>query len=165
VAGHMTAARRGAFAIRSRKCQQGNTGVLRLHPTGVSELPPDVVGSHDFVPLSRIRLPGPGAVGPRGDTIDVATGLASLAKTPRVRRHPKVGLLLEGNGEPDQPGVSVAGIGAGRDADIQATWIRLNLPLAIFPTNHRARRAGRSGVPTRHGRTTAWQISRRTPDD
>jgi hypothetical protein len=93
-------------------------------------------------------------VGPGGDTIDVATGLAYPSKAERVRRNPKVGLLLEGNGEPGQPVVSIAGFGAVRDADIQANVERYLAETA-------ARMAVTSGgVPWSEARKAVWYWAR-----
>jgi hypothetical protein len=82
----------------------------------------------EFASLTRTGVPFDtplfAFVGPAGDTIDVATGLAYPAKAERVRQNPRVGLLLEGNGDPGQPVVSVSGFGAVRDSDIQANVLR-----------------------------------------
>ena len=89
----------------------------------------------EFVTLSRDGMPidTPVLCFPAEDlsTIDVATGLAYPVKAERLRRNSKTGLWIDGV-LPGDPTVSMVGIGATQDADIQANAIRYISETAFY---------------------------------
>jgi hypothetical protein len=116
--------------------------LIRSAPTG------------EFATVSRAGVPidTPMLLFPKEDlsTIDVGTGVAYPAKADRARRNPKVGLLFEG--EPGSPVVSVAGMAAVRDRDVQGNVERYIAETAwdgLF-----------TSVPWEEAREAVWYWSR-----
>ena len=130
------------FALRAKEylyvAVTRSAGVPRLPEEVADVLTTSLYTEFASVTATGVPLDTPlfAFVEPAGGTIDVATGLAYPAKANRVRRNPKVGLLLEGNGNRGEPVVSVAGFGAVRDADIQANVERYLAETADAPARH-----------------------------
>jgi hypothetical protein len=83
--------------------------------------------------------------------IGMATGLAYPIKAERVRRNPKVGLLYEGL-LPNEPAlISIAGMAATRDSDIQANVVKYVAETGLF---------GPPSVPWEIRRKAVWYWAR-----